>query len=323
MGSPYTLAPWASPSHVVMSGARAAMEEGDPDVKLTRIEVRNYRSFFAGDDDVIATLDLRDGMNTLVGPNNCGKSNLLRAVALAMDPTYPFDRDGDMPAQMMFAFPRIVLHFSTDGRSSTEKTLLRYAEDYEQSATGGRRPSYAERGELRFVVTYRGDRYSGGVRQEFFQAAGAGNRQGDTEKRDKLLRQFRKSCRFVLVESGESLQSLLTGRFREILHMVIQDHLREEIAKAEQRRKGYIEGLQSDLLAPLRERVDVVVKDLFPEITGVTLEPRVPEIDATLSDVDVRLTDTAETALASKGTGVRGAVMVAMLRYLAPVSEIS
>ncbi|MGH3928263.1 MAG: ATP-dependent nuclease, partial [Pseudonocardiaceae bacterium] len=280
--------------------------------------MRNYRSFFAGTEDITLDLELRDGMNTLVGPNNCGKSNLLRAVALAMDPNYPFDRASDIPAQMEWAFPRVTLHFSCDGRISTEQTLLRYAADYERSAVGGRTGGYAsEGGELRFVVTYIGDRQSGGKRQEFFLARGAGNRQVDVEKRDKLIRQFRKACRFVLVESGESLQSLLTGRFREILHMVIRDHLGTQIAAAERRRSDYIEGLQGDLLKPLRERIDAVVQQLFPEISGVRLIPKVPDIDETLSNIDVALTDSAETALASKGTGVRGAVMVAMLRYLA------
>jgi putative ATP-dependent endonuclease of OLD family len=59
------------------------------------------------------------------------------------------------------------------------------------------------------------------------------------------------------------------------------------------------------------------VCDLFPEISGVRLTPQVPGIDETLSHVDVSLTDSVETMLASKGTGVRGAVVVAMLRYLA------
>jgi len=184
-------------------------------VKLTRVEIKNYRSFFA-EEPVALELDLAEGMNTLVGPNNCGKSNLLRAVALAMDPAHPFDRSRDMPAQMMFAFPRIVLHFACEGRTAPEKTLLKQVAEYERSATRGKR--YADDGELRFVVHYPGDRQSGAVRQEFFSVRGAGNRQGDTELRDRALRQFRKTCRFVLVESGESLESLLAGRFREILH---------------------------------------------------------------------------------------------------------
>ncbi|MGH9277887.1 MAG: ATP-dependent nuclease [Acidimicrobiales bacterium] len=40
-------------------------------------------------------------------------------------------------------------------------------------------------------------------------------------------------------------------------------------------------------------------------------------IDDTLSNVAVNVTDAVETGLAAKGTGVRGAAMVAMLRYLA------
>lgn len=287
-------------------------------MKLSRVEVRNYRSFFsAGEEESTFAVDLADGMNTLVGPNNCGKSNVLRAVALAMDPGHPFERSSDMPAQMAWAFPRVVLHFESDGATSSEKTLLKYAAEYERSARGGRSRPYADDGELRFVVTYTGDRASGGARQEFFLARGAGNQQGETDKRERLLRQFRKTARFIYVQSGESLEGLLTGRFRAILELVIRDHLGPEIVQAERRRTRYVEGLQKDIFEPLRERVGEVVCQLFPEISGVVLTPQVPGVDATLSDVDVRLTDSAETSLASKGTGVRGAVMVAMLRYVA------
>jgi putative ATP-dependent endonuclease of the OLD family len=63
-------------------------------VKLAQVEVRNYRSLFM-DGNRAFTVELADGINALIGPNNCGKSNVLRAVALALDPNYPFDRDRD------------------------------------------------------------------------------------------------------------------------------------------------------------------------------------------------------------------------------------
>jgi putative ATP-dependent endonuclease of OLD family len=120
-----------------------------------------------------------------------------------------------------------------------------------------------------------------------------------------------------MIESGESLESVLQGKFREILHTVIREHLREEFASADRRRSGYVEGLTTDLLAPLRDRIGDVVCQLFPDISGVALVPQVSSIDDTLSNVAVNVTDAVETGLAAKGTGVRGAVMVAMLRYLA------
>ncbi len=77
------------------------------------------------------------------------------------------------------------------------------------------------------------------------------------------------------------------------------------------------------MLSPLRDKVGEVVGDLFPEITDVALVPQVSSIDETLSNVSVYVTDAVETALGAKGTGVRGAVTVAMLRYLADQSRRS
>jgi 5S rRNA maturation endonuclease (ribonuclease M5) len=255
-------------------------------------------------------------MNVLVGPNNCGKSNFLSAVALAMNRDFDFQPNRDIPVQMSWAFPRVLLDFQSDGKSSPEKTLLRYAEEYERSVVGDK-ATYAESGTLRFVVTYTGNAQSGRSRQEFFVARGAGNRRGDSELAARLVKQFKNTCRFVLVRSGESLEDLLAGRFREILHLVLRDHLASEIAEAEVRRDKYINDLKGGLFAPLREHLDNIVCQLFPEVTSTTLTPKVPALDETLSHVGISITDSAETELVDKGTGVRGGVLVAMLRYLA------
>jgi 5S rRNA maturation endonuclease (ribonuclease M5) len=292
-------------------------------VKLTRIEVKNYRSLFADSPDDSFVLDLADGMNALIGPNNCGKSNLLRAVALALDPNFPFDRALDMPGSMQYAFPRVTLDFECDGRTSMEGTLLKYLEEYERQFIAAGKRTYAQEGLIRYTVSFPGNERSGANRQVSFVARGAGARRGERESLVKPLAQFRKALQFVLISSGESLESLLAGKFREILHTVIQEHLKDKFATADRRRSGYVEHLQGELLSPLQDKVGDVVADLFPEITAVTLVPQVPSIDDTLSHVSVFVTDAVETSLAAKGTGVRGAVLVAMLRYLADWSRRS
>lgn len=285
-------------------------------MKLTQVEVRNYRSLFM-DGNRPFTVELADGINALIGPNNCGKSNVLRAVALALDPSFPFDRERDKPAGWQWAWARVTLDFRCEGRHSYEKTLLRYAEEYERSANEGKYETYASRGLVRLTVVFEGSAAEGASRREYLVAGGAGNRIGDARLLDRALKQLHSSVRFVLVESGQDLQSVLSGNFRDILHNVIRDHLREEFESAVRRRSGYVESLQGSLLDPLRERIRAVVGGLFPEVTDVSLVPRVSSIDETLSNVAVNVTDAIETSLAAKGTGVRGAVLVAMLRYLA------
>jgi hypothetical protein len=60
-------------------------------MELVKIEVRNYRSIFErSSTDHGLILDLA-GLKVLVGRNNCGKLNLFRALAAALDPAYEFD----------------------------------------------------------------------------------------------------------------------------------------------------------------------------------------------------------------------------------------
>lgn len=286
-------------------------------MRITRVEVKNYRSLFGEDQKPAFCFDVAAGVNTLVGPNNCGKSNVLRAMSLALDPAQVLDRDRDMPAHYFFAVPWITLTLQCDRKVSVERTLLRYAEDYERSLKGATGSTFAEDGVVRLAVSFPGNDLSGARRVEQIQARGKGALRGDPEKLDKALTQLRKSYRFVLVESGQSLEELLTGKFREILHTVIREHRGDDFDAADRRRSGYVETLQDTLLDPLRCGIQAIVGDLFPEITGVSLLPRVPSIDETLSEVAVHLRDGTDSALANKGTGVRGGVTVAMLRYLA------
>jgi putative ATP-dependent endonuclease of the OLD family len=81
--------------------------------------VTSYRSLFGERGDI----DLSPGMNAIIGPNNCGTSNLLRALALALDPKRSFDRSLDLPPLGPNARTRIVCHCDV-GSSGPEATLL-------------------------------------------------------------------------------------------------------------------------------------------------------------------------------------------------------
>ena len=56
---------------------------------------------------------------------------------------------------------------------------------------------------------------------------------------------------------------------------------------------------------------------MVPELTSVDLEPRVTALEESLLDIDVQLRDAVKSGLANKGTGVRGGVLIGMLKYLA------
>lgn len=281
--------------------------------------MKNFRSLYDdGDGDGAFGIELCDGYNVIVGRNNCGKSNVLRAVALALDRNFPFDKASDVPAQKLWAWPTVTLVFEVPGRTGPEKTLLKYADAYERSVKkkGGRVQTYAEEGQIHLQVQYSGAG-EGYRRIERIKIRGVGGRQGSAEEREKVLRQLRSVVHFVLLESGQSLEAMLEGRFREILHSVIRDHLRLELEQARTDRVEYVRKLQEELLAPLRDQVAAQLVEVFPEIVGTELSPGVTDVEQAIAEVTILLTDSAPTPLARKGTGVRGGVLIAMLRYLA------
>ena len=123
-----------------------------------------------------------------------------------------------------------------------------------------------------------------GGRQTTFQAKGYGaaSLPADSQEHLKLEAQFRSVVRSAVVHSGEDLESLLQGKFRQILQLVIADHLGEELGKAEQARSEYLAALQAELLEPLRAQIEDRVGAMFPEIAAATLVPELPSVAETL-----------------------------------------
>jgi hypothetical protein len=287
-------------------------------MRLDTVDIRDFRSIFTDDAGRTFSVELAEGMNTFVGQNNCGKSNVLRAISLALDPNHRYSVDDDAPGLRPFAHPEITLRFRADGDRPEQAELMDVAEAYERSLGVPAAGTYAARGELWLRVAFVPGA-AGVERQELLLAPG--QRTPTTDEQRELmataLDRLHDAVRFVLISSGESIESVLEGNFREILHSVVRERLQREFGQAEESRQQYIAGLQNSLLAPLRDRLGHDVAGLFPEIGDIELAPEVLSIDRTLSNVGVNLNDTVRTPLAGKGTGVRGGLLVAMLSYLA------
>ncbi len=287
-------------------------------MKLTSVTVRNFRSYINGNGEQPHKLPLGSGLNVLVGPNNCGKSNLLRAVALALQDSggTDFSPADDVPSQMPRAYPAITLGFSSERKASVEKTLLTFLDEYERSA--GAKRTNAENGDIVLRVTYRGS-----ARDVTFGVKGNASKKGKPELHERAIVQFRKCIRFIYLRSGEGLSNFLSGTFRELLHTVRQEHLSDEVDQAQARREEFIDKLKQDLLTPLGEHVMNELKEVMPEIASVAIHPFVPTLEDILAGAKITVKDSADTALLNKGTGVRGALLVGLLTYLAKHSRRS
>lgn len=264
-------------------------------------------------------IDFAEGANTFVGPNNCGKSNVLRAIALALDATSVCDLSSDRPGPRQLAHPSITLTFAADRTDPADVDALAKAEEFEAIAYDSP-ASRSSKDVIVLHVEFTPTVGGGSKRTERIVGAGSSRPTRAPNARDlerEAIAALRHAVRFVLISSGESIQSVLAGNFREILHSVVRDRLVDEFEHAERTREEYVDGLTEILLRPLRDQLHVDVHSLFPEIDGIGLTPSVSTIEQTLSDVDVQLEDVVTTPLARKGTGVRGGVLVAMLSYLA------
>jgi putative ATP-dependent endonuclease of the OLD family len=284
-------------------------------VKLTKVRIKAYRSISHADG---MSLPLGSGVNAFVGPNNVGKSNVMRAVALAFGEDIDgFDLAADSPANLRWSRPRVTLDFRVENPTNAEKTLLARANALEREVNGGG-PTYADLNRIVLRV-----KYSAEGRQEYLVTRGAGDRRASETANAKVVEQLHRCVRFVLIRSGEALDDFLRGRFSDVLGNVLAETQGKILDEARVQRATYVDALRHTLLAPVSQRVLEELCELVPEIGSVELVPSVPEIEETIRSAAIRLSDAAPTDLAAKGTGVRGGLLVAMLRYLAEASKRS
>ncbi len=282
---------------------------------LKSIRVRNFRSLSSDDAKPSAEVALGQGINYIAGPNNAGKSNLLRAVALALDPSYPYDGAVDRPdGYRADAQSTVTLEFEVTKAKGPIDTLVRYAEAYERSVPDFKGPSLASRGIVRFHV-----QVNQSARQELLLTK-AGVVKGDPRKLAAAVRQFRNVVRFVDIRSGEDLDSLLARGFKEILGTVVEEGHSAKVEAAEKKRTEYAQAL-GEVLQPLARHVQERINRYVRDISEVDLVPSVPEVADAVAGARFLVRDAVKTGLDQKGTGVRGATLLMLLSFIADSSR--
>ncbi|MCK6588299.1 MAG: ATP-binding protein [Polyangiaceae bacterium] len=289
-------------------------------MRLTKVTIWNYRSFWSEDDNIpAADITLSPGVNYLVGPNNVGKSNLLRAIALALDPNAPFELALDRPSAKNWG-PSIELELTAaPDPSPAIKKLLSYVEAYERKIDGFEEPSLASEGKVRLFVEYDNN----GYRDERFLTRGSykkGQVIGRNNPRQKAVEGFHHVIRFVDIKSGEDLQSLLQRGFKEILGSAMGAQLVKEMKAASEARKAYVDAL-GHVLRPVAKHVEDRIRRYVRGIDEVDLVANVPPVEDAIADAHVFIKDAVRTALEQKGTGVRGAMLLLLLSFIAETAK--
>ncbi len=294
-------------------------------VRLSRVRIRNFRSLWSDGSEYSVDVALADAGNYFAGPNNAGKSNVFRALELALATDPPrFDKAKDWPEHKVGSNCSIVLDFDLGRDALTNGdlvsgdlvgTLARMAHDYETAV--GARSTFAEEGRLVYHVQFS----AAGARTEKILANGAGDKAKRGDKLDNLLAQFHRVVQFVDVRSGESLESMMKRGFREILGSVLKEKFASALAKADVKQKEFRAELSDGVLKPLAQDIKERLARYVPDLKDVELLPAVGTVDDAIIGSSYELTDTARTALEQKGTGVRGAVLLTLMSLIAEASR--
>src|SRR5690606_4334648 len=142
------------------------------------------------------------------------------------DPNHEFC-DDDLPGPRRFSYPIITLGFVGDRTSTVDAGVLDAAEAFERALVGPLASTRAGRGEVVLQVSWVPSE-DGVGRKEQLVVLGDGHRpSGDwQELQRRAIDELRSAVRFVLISSGESIESVLEGNFREILHSVVRERLK-------------------------------------------------------------------------------------------------
>lgn len=294
-------------------------------MRLSRVRIRNFRSLWSDGSEYSVDVALADAGNYFAGPNNAGKSNLFRALELALATDPPrFDKAKDWPEHKIGSYCSIVLDFDMGQDALTNGdlvngdlvgTLARMAHDYETAVGAG--STFAEEGRLVYHVQFR----AAGARTEKILAKGAGAKAKRGDKLDSLLAQFHRVVQFVDVRSGESLESMMKRGFREVLGSVLEEKFASALAKADVKQKEFRAELSDGVLRPLAQDIKERVARYVPDLKDVELVPAFGTVDDAIIGSSFELTDAAKTALEQKGTGVRGAVLLTLMSLIAEASR--
>lgn len=287
-------------------------------MKLENLAVRNLRSL--GVDPATGaefSIDLATGLTVLVGPNNCGKSNVVRALELALDPSQQPDPYLDAWKLHRREPIEIRLRFRADPANEREARLLVLVDGLDQSSErGGNATTLVHR----TVLSFQANEYR---RSEDFGVAVPAE-EGDASKRlQRALDLFHKSVGLVVTRSGETVGSVLGGRFKHELTELVRSRFSEGYNEAIKGRDEYEAKLDSTLFGPLTEWLTADLKKVFPDVAGVKLKPTIPEIDEMIATLGLEVEDAIPSGLENKGSGVRSGVVAALLRYLAEHSDTS
>jgi predicted ATP-dependent endonuclease of OLD family len=280
-------------------------------MRISALTIRNLRSIEE------LSLDLPNGLTTIVGANSSGKSNILRAFELFF--TGRIDRrlfiaSFDMPSWIINAkapAARTSIHVEFDLADRGSNRLWKEVEKLFSAKTW---PIPAEK-KITIIRYFSRGNASG------YQCIipTKGTRQSECKELSELAELLIRRVEYRYVPSLKDLQS---ESFRQVseelkarLLSVWAGGDRKEVSEkreAFQKIRGEIEALIQDAAKGL----SASLKDHFPEVSALKLAMASTDLEDMIGNLDIFADDGHETLMRQKGSGIQGASIIHMLRIL-------
>jgi len=278
-------------------------------IKLKSVEIENFRSIVG---EALA-LDF-DDLTVIVGPNNCGKSNILRALQLFFTGRVegaPYTTDIDYPKSEALS-PKsqtkitVTIEYNPLKEVSIKKSLDELERESGQDRLDGNlvrlRLSYSKNG----VDSW-----------QFLGRKGARNIRKDLIHKVKDAVIQSKIFKYIPV-GRDSLESITHEISSELIKTIFSGW-----SGAVQKRKEIndaIESLIGKLSPELKSSSGSVtgsIRQVFSEIKNLELRLPFENLEEMLPSLMPMVSDTAETGLKSKGAGIQTSSLLFLLKYLA------
>lgn len=295
-------------------------------MRLSEFSVRNYRSITTQ-----AKVRLHDH-TTLVGPNNEGKSNLLRAMALGMEliegwgrlPTSFHRQQGvGLPASILRSrsrargsrFVGARDHFwewerdyplVKQGTSGVQPTLLRLRfslttqeNDEFQKATGVKC-----NGDLPVEIRLNKDRVTLGIVK---QGKGAASYQAKAKEISGFIADRIEFVYVPAVRTSDQARFLVDDLVKERIGELIKSDEYQQLV-------AHLNKLQREAILPLQASLTASVQKYIPSISLIEIEHA--DVSRSLGVGDLVVDDGARTSLDAKGDGIKSLLTMALIHEL-------
>ena len=288
-------------------------------MKITQIEIRNFRSLAPDAENRTFSIDLTPGPNSLVGPNNCGKSNVIRALSLALDRSVTFNADNDLPQFIDKDQPgalksSIEIEFSLPLRGSKENTLSNNLRRLLAARQGVEFEDIKPQSTVRLRVRYQ---KVAGVWQrdeDFIFSTKPKVKDVDPILVSRAIDAFYNCVYYIHLPAGtQTLPSAVWG----IVYDGLKSSTNPAVSSVESKLKSVNEELSTKLVKPINLELTTLLRTIFPEVRAATVQLPQLDLPVLLGGIETSVTDSSSSGIDDKGTGVRTGYHLAILEYLA------